>query len=85
MDKFFVTIAGNRFQAARAAADRGIGLAFNRDYRLRNDLAWPMQNVWRTTGYVGKQFAPELNAWHNENVDAKAIETTGALLCFHSI
>jgi len=57
--RYFLTINGNRFQAARAAADRGILMAFQHEY----------QNVdgdFRTVGCTELWSSDHLRTWHNE-------------------
>lgn len=65
-----VVIRGNRFEAARAAADRKIGLAFDRELRPNE-----------TTGRVGDHNHAALLAWFSEPGEAPF--PVGTLLFFN--
>ena len=81
--KFHLIVNGNRFVAANAAADYGVGFAFKTDYAMRNDLA---PGEWRTVGYGSLEQQNAIDAWYREsNQNDDATRKPGALLCYHAI
>jgi len=72
--RLICVVKGNRFIAARAAADRRIPFEFVKETRLNGE------NV-ETIGYVDDKFLPDLERWFDEH-PASMKQPVSALLEF---
>jgi hypothetical protein len=74
------TVMGNWFQAARAAADRGIPFAFRREW-------FPFTTTGKTytTGRVGDQWHDAIVAWAAENPQDGMAFPIGSLVHYNEV